>query len=90
VALGVLIAVILGSNRALCGRSRDALCAAAGRCAAWRRTGIPDGDRAARQASLAAGTVGPAIRLAARLMPPAAGRRWLAEADSFLFESDPA
>jgi len=31
-----------------------------------------------------------ALRAAARLMPPAAGRRWLAEAESLLFEMAPA
>lgn len=29
----------------------------------------------------------PVLRVVARLMPPAAGRRWLAEADSSLFEA---
>jgi hypothetical protein len=30
------------------------------------------------------------MRLAARLMPPGAGRRWLTEAESFLAEAPPA
>jgi hypothetical protein len=34
-------------------------------------------------------SVGPALRLMARLMPAKTGRRWLAEADSFLFETAP-
>jgi hypothetical protein len=38
-----------------------------------------------RAGSCIAGLV--VMRAAARLMPPAAGRRWLAEADSFLFEA---
>lgn len=29
------------------------------------------------------------MRMASRLMAPAAGKRWLAEADSFLFETPP-
>jgi hypothetical protein len=35
------------------------------------------------------GPVPRAMRLASRLMPPALGRRWLAEAESFLFEAGP-
>ena len=36
-----------------------------------------------------AGACWQAMRLAAHLMPRDAGRRWLAEADSFLFEVPP-
>jgi hypothetical protein len=43
----------------------------------------------AQPAGLPGGPTGRAMRLAARLMPPATGRRWLAEADSFLFEAPP-
>jgi hypothetical protein len=43
----------------------------------------------AQPAGLPGGPAGRAMRLAARLMPPATGRRWLAEADSFLFEASP-
>jgi hypothetical protein len=35
------------------------------------------------------GAAGIAMRVAAHLMPRAAGQRWLAEADSFLFEASP-
>ena len=46
-----------------------------------------DGDAAPAEAT--AGRPG-LMSLAARLMPPAAGRRWLAEADSLLSEIAPA
>ena len=42
------------------------------------------------EGSLIAGAGWQAMRLAARLMPRAAGKRWLAEAASFLTEAPPA
>ena len=42
------------------------------------------------EGSLMAGAGWQAMRLAARLMPRAAGKRWLAEAASFLAEAPPA
>ena len=41
------------------------------------------------EAGFLAGVGWRAMRLAARLMPRAAGRRWLAEAESFLAEAPP-
>lgn len=41
------------------------------------------------RAGLPPGAAGQAMRLAAQLMPPDVGRRWLAEADSFLSEAPP-
>jgi hypothetical protein len=37
----------------------------------------------------AAASIGRAMRVFSRLMPPDAGRRWFAEVQSFLFEADP-
>jgi hypothetical protein len=47
----------------------------------WQRLDSPDGP------GLASGPVWRVMRAAARLMPPAAGQRWLEEAESFLAEA---
>ena len=56
-----------------------------------RKSGGRDGGPAGRGRSGIPGTAPapagrPVLRAVARLMPPAAGRRWLAEANSLLFE----
>jgi hypothetical protein len=83
VGVGVLVAVFSPRNEDS-GRARPGSGLGRTLSAGWhiiRRGAVPD------RSALAAGAGWRLMRLAARLMPPAAGRRWLAEAESFLAEA---
>jgi hypothetical protein len=54
-----------------------------------RRSGRGPAARGRAQRTDRTALAGPNILAVARLMPAAAGRRWLAEADSYLFEATP-
>jgi hypothetical protein len=80
--IGTVIARIEDSGRAKPGSDSDRTLRSG-----WhiiRRGAMPDCS------ALAAGAGWRLMRLAARLMPRAAGHRWLAEADSFLAEAPPS
>lgn len=102
VAAAVFSAVFPGTHGRILAAAGGACCGGAGiyltRVLGNALSGLPAGAvwRAAwREAVPGAGACPAAsggwrgVRAAARLMPPAAGRRWLAEADSFLAEAPP-